>query len=409
MVSKISILRWLTKSNKKWYERDIASSLAYVNAFKEPVNLWQRSFYQYKCYRFDVPLWKRGAYSIGACLLLPVFFVYFRITHHKTEFIRQIECIGDCFDVPEMLPNSLKRNYQINSDVYNSGYTLSSSDVKYIIKNAVSYWRYPSFILHIVFKIAAYSSIFEKYHPSVLVCHNEYSYSSSALTDYCRCHNVSHINFMHGERLINIRNAFFTYDKCYVWHEHYKRLYLDLRSGTLPEDFIIEMPDVLKIDVPRYLDANCYSDYKYYLAEQSYDEMVCIVTTMNILKGSGLNVIYRPHPRYTDVEMLRNLVRADEIEYPREVDIRTSIASCQYAIGSYSTVLLQAYLCGKGVLIDDITYKDRIELQRQARHILLFVDGPELLSCHINEKINGSDIVGGDECVEGGEKKNIII
>lgn len=381
MINKIKILRWLTKGNKLWYERDIEGSLEYVKSMKEPKSLWQRSYYQFKCYRYDVPVWKRLAYSVGAVILLPLSLVYFRLAHIGAKFVREIKCVGDCSDVPDMLPESLKNEYDINLDVYyNAGYGLSHSDMIYLIRRATTFFYTPSFLLHVIFKIASYSNIFYKYRPSVLVCHNEYSYSSSALTDYCRYHHVLHINIMHGERLINIRNAFSEYDKFYVWHEHYKFLYLLLRCGTKPEDFVIEVPEALKIDVLKDYDRNVFANYKYYLGEETYDEMQSIVSSLSAIKKQGYSIKYRPHPRYTNCNNLMRSVDKDEIEQPSVVSISKSIASCDFVIGSFSTVLLQAYLCGKGVVIDDITYASRIELQKKSKHILFSVEGPILLS-----------------------------
>jgi hypothetical protein len=387
MISRIKILRWLSKGDKQWFQRDIDYSMNLLNSFDEPIDLWQRSYYQFKCNCFDFPYWKRFLYSIAAIIMLPFSLIYFRLSHFNTHFISKEECVGDCASVPEMVPESLKEKYNIKDDVFFAGYGLSHSDVIYLCRHIGPYLLSPSFVLHIIFKIAAYSNIFHKYQPSVIICHNEYSYSSSALTDYCRYHNVTHINFMHGERLINIRNAFFEYDKCYVWHDHYKQIYLDLRSGTLPDNFVIELPKALKIDINKNYSEKEFANYKYYFAKGTYEEIDSIVRSLKPLKDNGYKIKYRPHPRYTDLNILKTLVPPEEIESPMQVSISTSVASCDYVIGSYSTVLLQAFLCGKGVLIDDVTYGDRIEQQKKARHILLSVEGPELLSSHLNRNI----------------------
>ena len=89
--------------------------------------------------------------------------------------------------------------------------------------------------------------------------------------------------------------------------------------------------------------------------------------------------------RYSSKEIISELFTDEEVESPSEVNILTSVSSCNFAIGSSSTVLLQAFLCGKGVLLDDVTYPDRIPVQRKARYILLQVNGPELLSEHIQK------------------------
>lgn len=376
-----TILNYLDKGNKRWFDRDIDESLAYVDSFEEPKGLWQRSYYQFKCQRYDMALWKKEFHNVIFAIILPFALLFFRILRIGVKFKERIECIGDCADVIPMIPESLKQRYAINLDVYYSaGYGLSHQDMKYLFSKIFSYLYAPTFLLHIIFKIARYSNIVCRYSPNVIICHNEYSFSSSALTDYCRNHGISHINIMHGERLINIRNAFFEYDKCFVWHEHYKNMYLLLRSGTKPEDFIIEVPEALKINVGKDYDQNAFANYKYYLGDQPFEELKQIVDSLVPLKEKGYSVKLRPHPRYTNFEELAKLVNKEDIEWPSEVGIASSIASCDYVIGSFSTVLLQAYLCGKCAVVDDITYASRIELQKKARHLLLSVEGPKLLS-----------------------------
>lgn len=383
-----TILNFLDKGNKRWFDRDIDESLAYVDSFKEPKDLWQRSYNQFKCQRYGMEIWKKIFHNVIFAIMLPFALLFFRISRIGVKFKKRIECIGDCADVIPMIPESLKQRYAINLDVYyGAGYGLSHGDMKYLLSKIFSYLYAPTFLLHIIFKIARYSNIVRRYKPDVIICHNEYSFSSSALTDYCRHHGVIHINIMHGERLINIRNAFFEYDKCYVWHEHYKNLYLLMRSGTKPEDFMIEVPEALKINVDKDYNQTAFANYKYYLGDQPFEELKQIVDSLSPLKAKGYRVKFRPHPRYTNYDNLAKLVKQDEIEWPSEVGIATSIASCDYVIGSFSTVLLQAYLCGKCAVIDDVTYASRIELQKKARHLLFSVEGPKLLSECIKENV----------------------
>ena len=91
---------------------------------------------------------------------------------------------------------------------------------------------------------------------------------------------------------------------------------------------------------------------------------------MAFAKREGKTVRYRIHPRYTDLSVLRKYVSDEEIEYPKKVSILESISNMEYAVGSYTTVLLQAYLSGKKVLLDDVTYKKRFEQLKEYRYIL---------------------------------------
>lgn len=384
-----SILFFLDRGNKRWYDRDIEESLAYAQSFAEPKDLWQRSYYQYKCKNYDLAFWKKYLFSLVSIIILPFTILFFLVYRLRVNYVKQVDCIADCLGVITMIPESLKRKYNINLDVfYNSGYGLSLEDLRYLFMRTLIYLKEPYFLLHILFKIARYSNLIRMYNPSVIICHNEYSFTSSALTDYCRYHGITHINIQHGEKLVNIRNAFFEYDKCYVWNEHYKNLYLLLRCGTKPEDIIIEVPEALKIDIEKNYDQAAFANYKYYLGEQSFENLQHIVLSLKPLKECGYSVKFRPHPRYTNFDDISKLVAAEDIEWPSDIDIAVSIASCDKVIGSFSIVLLQAFMSGKGVLVDDVTYGKRIELQKKAKHLLLSVDGPELLSSHMAKVVN---------------------
>lgn len=383
-MDKVKILKFLTKGNKTIYERDIDATIAYVRSFKEPENLWQRSYFQFKCHRFDVPVWKKIAYNVGALCLLPITFLYLFFSHFKAKFIRNETCICDCFDIKSMIPDSLMKRFDVNCDLYFAGYGLSFSDFRYIFCHSVYLFKSPSFLLHIIVKLARYSNLLYKFRPSLIICHNEYSYTSSVLTDYCRRHNISHYNIMHGERLLTIRCAFFEYDKCFIWHEHYENLFSELRTGVKHSDFIVELPPALRINIDESADIEAYADYKYYLSYQSEEELKSIIDSTRCLKEMGYVIKYRPHPRYSDFSLVSRLLMQDELELPSDVDINVSVASCRFVIGVSSTVLLQAFLCGKGVLVDDVTYAQRIKILKNAKYILMSVNGPELLSNHIN-------------------------
>ena len=79
---------------------------------------------------------------------------------------------------------------------------------------------------------------------------------------------------------------------------------------------------------------------------------------------------YRIHPRYTDLNVLKKYVPEFEIELPSEVNILDSISNLEYAVGSFTTVLVQAYLSGKKVLLNDVTFKKRFDQLKDYGYIL---------------------------------------
>ena len=133
---------------------------------------------------------------------------------------------------------------------------------------------------------------------------------------------------------------------------------------------MIEVPDSLRISLEQYVDNVCFADFKYILAIYSEAELQHIVEAMGRLKRQGYSIRYRPHPRYSDIALLRKYVTEDEIEYPSSVSVEYSIANAGCVVGSYSTVLLQAYLSGVKVVMDDITYRERYRELNERDYIL---------------------------------------
>lgn len=150
---------------------------------------------------------------------------------------------------------------------------------------------------------------------------------------------------------------------------------------------IVAIPMSLKIDVIRFFNKNVYSDFKYYLAIFNESEIKSIVESMTFVKKQGYTIKFRPHPRYSDFALLRRYVDSSEIEAPGDVSILESVSSLKFAVGSYTTVLTQAYYSGKGVVLDDVTYKNRYHKLKGFKYILSNVGLPTL-SQFQNKTIN---------------------
>lgn len=59
------------------------------------------------------------------------------------------------------------------------------------------------------------------------------------------------------------------------------------------------------------------------------------------------------------------------MEYPEKVSILDSISNMDTAIGLYTTVLNQAYHCGKNVIIDDVTYPSEVKKLEEFKYIMI--------------------------------------
>ena len=367
----IKILNAIARHNKMPFDVSVEEQRRFWEHIVMPKDLIARSYAQYRCHNFYLHLLYQLAFNVGAVGVCPSLMCWF--------LMRPIpQCVaegGGIIDVatPDdpmmgMVPASLKTMHM--------GYVswrhgvLCRADLSLVWK----IWKRYPFAFYFLFKnmvkIAMYRYETERYKPEAIIVHNEYSFTSSVLTEWCRQNGIRHINFMHGERIYSLRCAFFEYDRCYVWHEYYKQLYCSV--GASPEQFIVEVPDALQITLSKWVDKVAYADFKYILAGYSEKELQQIVSVMDALKERyDRTVKYRPHPRYSDVNLLRKYVKDDEIEDPKCIPIEKSIANTRCVVGSYSTVLLQAYLSGVHVAMDDVTYNDRCRQLKERGYMLM--------------------------------------
>lgn len=367
-MNKLAI--FLAKGDKTWHDISQTNQESYVNSLRAPKNTIDRGYLQYKCQMYFSSPIKKVVLNIAAACAFP--FVLLSLMVKKKHFIKKVDAVGEFGGLEEVIPSVLTDRYVIDNQAWDESGSLSISDLGFCLRLALRYPLSPLFVSKCVFKVAKYFSFITCYNPAAIIVHNEYSYTSSVLTAYCRTYNVRHINAMHGEKLYFIRDSFFEYDECYVWNEHYKKLLVDMRADE--KQFIIALPPSIQIDTNLYRNENDFANYKYYLAAYNDTQIRSIVASMQFAKKNGKSVKYRPHPRYSNIELLKKYVRDDEIEMPREVTILSSISNLEFAVGSYSTVLLQAYYSGRGVVCDDITYAQNYKQLKGYRWMLADAD-----------------------------------
>lgn len=372
-------MNMLAKGDKQWSDVPAEEQMNYLHSLKRPKTDYQRSFAQYKCQNYFRPKVKIICQElISAFLYVPLLLYYLikGLTIRKQE--QSIDAVGEFKGMPEIIPDSINNNYRINNELWSVDSSVSFGDLRFVVGLALHYLYSPYFALKCMAKVAKYSSLIRLFAPKAIIVHAEYTFTSSVLTAFCEKHGVKHINVMHGEKLIYIGWSFFRFTECYVWGEHYKQLLVDM--GAEPTQFIIEIPPALRIDVNANYNQGKYSDYKYYLQIYTEDELKSIINSLSFIKKEGKTICYRPHPRFSNIPLLEKYISKDRIEYPKETDILTSISSCHTAIGFCSTVLYQAYLCGKDVILDDVTYKQANNQLKNHRYILSNTTNTHVLS-----------------------------
>ena len=328
----------------------------YINSLGEPKDDWDRSYKQYQCQKYLNPWWEACIYNIVSAFVFPFYLLLLWVKGFFLKFKTKEDAVGRFKTDPEVLPDVLTKQYHINNDLWDTSSILSSNDICYLGKFIIRYYYSPRFLLKAMAKIALYRGIIRQYNPRAIVECVEFSYTSSLLTDYCHQNGLRHINVMHGEKLFFMRDSFFHFDECYIWSEFYKQLFISLKAE--PNQFIIAIPPSLKIDIAKYKNPSVFADYKYYLAEFTEDEIISISESMDFARREGKKVIFRAHPRFSNMSVLKRHIDATEIENPKEVNILESIANAVNIIGDFSTTLTQGYFSGKNVIVDDVTFID---------------------------------------------------
>lgn len=362
------VTTFLQKGDKTTFDYPVAKQYGYMDSLPSPSSDIDRSYNQFLCQEFFVPLWKKTIWTFVAFIAVPFALIILWIKGWFCRFERKVDAIGENKGMDEVIPDSLLSKYTIDRSCWNVDFSLTTKDILYIIKNVFG-WKRPYFVLKCILKIANYSASIVRYKPNAFIVHGEMSFCSSLITDYCQRLGIKHINVMHGEKLRYIRDSYFRFDECYVWDQYYIDLFT--RQHADERQFIVAVPPSMKVTPGNNKDSKYYADYKYYLAIYNDEEARNIVHSMEFAKREGKTVKYRIHPRCSDLDVLRKYVPEDEIEMPSQVSIIDSLQNVGCVVGSYTTVLLQAYYSGIPIMMDDMAFEDTYNKLEEYGYILI--------------------------------------
>lgn len=283
-----------------------------LDAFPEPADYLERSYFQYLCQNKSLPKVIRIIQNFFSALFFPIYWVFFQATKVNSSDQADAIYLSDGIGM-EIIPESLKNKYyKIISCDYNGKMLLKKTE-KNIMKLCFRrYWHAPFFCLKCLFKICLYANYINIYHPKALIVYNEYSFTSSMLTEYCKTKGIEHINIQHGERMFNLRDTFVEYDKFYVWDDHYQKLFVSMLAA--PRQFEIELPAFLKTENSFEESNEPMNDFTYYLGMERKEALLRIRQCLENLQNAGKRVCIRLHPRFSFDREVRQIF----CEYPIE-------------------------------------------------------------------------------------------
>jgi len=369
-------IKVFNKSSYKPYTTD--EVLDYINSFPEPVDYMERSYFQYLCNSKLYGVKKSVSFIRNLACFFPFWFLLLRKGVSGVAESCDHVFISDEYKM-NIIPAKYKESFQ---QVRRSqGWLLGKQERRIVSelweKHPFSYY----FLLKNLIKLANYKWAIETYKPKDILCSCEYSFTSSVLTEYCRTCHLKHINLMHGFNIVDLKCPFSTFDVMSIWDDFFIDAYKTMRCGTT--DFEIEKPDCVKLN--KYEVVNEKPVLKYYT--QNYPKKIVPVLRrlVKTAEENGMKLEIRCHPSYPFEKEDAAGFPDSTFEDNRKIDIERSINGADYVIARNSTVLYQAALLDKRILIDDVSLPEEYIESRKKGAFLWETERTDLLSSFLED------------------------
>lgn len=315
----------------------------FLQSFPEPKSDIERSFFQYRCQKWsDKSEFKYFISNLISAILIIPFMIKYRNNEKK--------CLYSGFDKNVMTADFCRMGTipeEINIEappilIGNDEGMLTKEDLKWLKRIPIRRYGF-FFYFKVLCRVAIYSRAIREHKPSKIFCSAEYSFTSSILTNYCEERGIDHINIMHGEKIFALTDAFSRFTSFYIWDEEYKELFYKLRANKT--NYII-LPKT-----PFLLNKCTNNSFTYYLQSETIEQLRIIKKSMDSLK---VEYSVRPHPIYGTKDIYK-IFEKERIENNKMYTIKESLNNTKFAISVDSTVLYEAYLAGRKVIIDDVS------------------------------------------------------
>lgn len=366
----LGIMKIIYRTNNPIFKMSYSKQKEYLNNYKNSLETYVD--YSYAQYLSQMKL-KSSFERILLNLLSPIYLAFVLLRVKKKYKLRlskeNILFVNANEGMKDLLPKSLILDKKIVFNTKNNINKMILTDIaeEIFISIRKKYILKPYFLLKNLLKLIEYSNILYRNCPRIIAVFSEYSFTSSILTFFCEKNSIEHVNIMHGEKIFSIRDSFFSFHKMYVWDYYYIELFTELKVNV--KNYIVELPEKL-IQVKSTNLSIIKIDYKYYLAAENQKHLKRIKYYLDKLVAMGFKVSIRYHPIYSNLKEIFSVFNDYCIESPYDITIYDSILETRNIISLYSSVLFQASLLNKNVIIDDLSDKNKYFLLRDLRYIM---------------------------------------
>lgn len=344
----------------------------FIAGLSQPKDALEQSYYRYLCGTYGVSPIRLFLLNLVSCFALMLAQVRTLkankqlpdLNTNKNERIlllvnrKEIDCTN-------IFPENLKEEYTKFITAQRGQAKLG--DISWNFKQAVKLIqkRYPHdyfFRLKMLRELSYHSRYLTEFNPHATVIYaDEGNFADPLLTKLYEDQGRKLLSFMHGEYLLQIKHAFMSYSTYYIWDAHYRELFscdLKCTCGNYIEYTPIKMRKkwALETIIPTF-------DFTYYFSGESKESVAKIIDLLAALQNCGYRCKARPHPRYSHSTKIRKRCKEYNIFYEdvSHISLEQSLGNTRYALGTSSTVLTEAYVEGRKVVIDDMSHQNHLE------------------------------------------------
>jgi len=365
----------------------------FVASFPEPKDDFERSFFKYQCfcqYCYNEKKWMLAIYNLGALVLYP--FVYGMLksrgaSKKKSDrvcdaVLENVPRLRNYDVIPDELTENLHEVQEIESLDYLNGY-LTANAVEICKTLRKRYFWHFYFRMIVTIKLALFNMYLYEYNPKKIAFYSvEREFSGPLQTLLCEKEGSEYISYMHGDYLYAMCFAFQRYSHYYTWDKAYNDMFVSLRCKF---PMTVYQPKKLRGIAEKKDIHECEYFATYYFSAETRECAEVIRAAFRKFEQKGLRCKIRPHPRFSDIEMLKEVFDGVHIEDPIHYSLADSITDSWYTVGLNTTVISQAYFSGKEVVIDDISMPKEYAQLKDKGYIML--DRPHRLLSQVAESV----------------------
>ena len=292
-------------------------------------------------------------------------------------------------DYEDIIPADLLSGYKRVIDIKNIRDTKEfkaslSAEGAQILKEVKKRYRFhPYFFIWCFRELEKHSTYIRQYNPNCTAVYvEERNIASPLLRSLYESTHRKYVSFMHGEYLLRLIQAYMGFSEYYIWDQSYEETFSQILRCNIGK-YNLYKPHKLekKWDLDK-IQPHYFCTY--YFSAESKESIRRVAEVFKKFEESGRKCKVRPHPRYSQLEVIKSNFPESMIENPKETSIEKSLGETEYVVGLATTVLAEGYFEGRKVVIDDISSPEKYKNLAKRRFVCL--SRPHILLSELAEK-----------------------